>query len=391
MNFKNAVKLALKGIVGNKMRTFLTMLGIIIGVSAVIILVSVVQGTTEDVKESIESMGTNLLTVRITGRGAEDSLTYEEILSIINLNGVEGVSPVASGNVTVKYGTNSMETLTLQGVNDEYQSVRNHTVQSGRFIMPLDVEYRQKVVLLGTEVVKELFGMENPLDREIQINGLNFKVVGILEEKGSTNMGSGDETIMIPITTAQRLLKLTGIREIYVQAESTEKVDTAYAQIEQYILKKFKNDEDSYRIFDQTELLSTISDVTNNMALMLGGIAAISLLVGGIGIMNIMLVTVTERTREIGIRKAIGARRRDILIQFLIEAAVISGLGGILGIIVGLSGNKLLTIFAGMATKTSMFVLIVAFAFSLIVGMFFGMYPASKASRLKPVDALRFE
>ncbi len=391
MNFNNAVKLALKGIVGNKMRTFLTMLGIIIGVSAVIILVSVVQGTTEDVTESIESMGTNLISVNINGRGTEDSLTYDEALSIKNLNGVDGAAPVTSGNVTVKYETNSMDSLTLQGVNDEYQSVRNHTVQSGRFIMPLDVEYRQKVALLGTEVVEELFGTENPLDKEVQINGLNFKVVGILEEKGSTKMGSSDETIMIPITTAQRLLKSTGIRNIFVQAEITEKVDTVYAQIEQYLLKKFKNDEDAYKIFDQTELLSTINDVTNNMALMLGGIAAISLLVGGIGIMNIMLVTVTERTREIGIRKAIGARRRDILIQFLIEAAVISGLGGVLGIIVGLSGNKLLSIFAGMTTKTSMFVLIIAFAFSLIVGMFFGIYPANKASRLKPVDALRFE
>ncbi|MDK2986096.1 MAG: putative transport system permease protein [Clostridia bacterium] len=390
MNFKIAIKLALKGIMGNKMRTFLTMLGIIIGVSAVIILVSVVQGTTESVTENIESMGTNLLSVMIRGRGAETYLTYDATLSLADKYGVAGVAPVASGNVTAKFDTKTMD-VTLEGVDENYQTVRNYTVQSGRFIMPLDVEYRQKVILLGTEVVKELFGSQNPIDKNVQLNGLNFKVIGILEEKGSTMGGNNDEKILMPITTAQRFLKSAGIRQIYVQAESPELVNTVYAQVEKYLLNKFKNDEDAYRIFNQTEMLSTINEVTRNMALMLGGIATISLLVGGIGIMNIMLITVTERTREIGIRKAIGARRRDILIQFLIESAVISGLGGIIGIIVGLAGNKVLNLLAGMNTKTTISIIILSLAFSLVVGMFFGIYPANKASKLKPVDALRYE
>jgi putative ABC transport system permease protein len=390
MKFKMAVKLALKGISGNKLRTFLTMLGIIIGVSAVIILVSVVEGTTETVTENIESMGTNIISVTVRGRGADSYLTYEEAMSLADEYGVAAVSPVVSGNATAKYGTKTMD-VSLEGVDTNYQTVRNHAVQEGRFILPLDVEYRQKVVLLGTEVAKELFGSQNPIGQKVQLNGLQFAVVGLLEEKGSSLGGSNDEKILIPITTAQRFLKSAGIRNIYIQAESPETVDTVYAQIETYLLNKFKNDEDAYRIFSQTDMLSTINEVTQSMALMLGGIAAISLLVGGIGIMNIMLVSVTERTREIGIRKAIGARRKDILTQFLIEAAVISGLGGIIGILIGLAGNQMLNLAVGINTKTTISILLLSFCFSLIVGMFFGIYPANKASKLKPVDALMYE
>ncbi len=390
MNFKMAIKLALKGIVGNKMRTFLTMLGIIIGVSAVIILVSVVQGTTESVTENIESMGTNLLTVSIRGRGAASSLTYDEVKELANKDGVDGAAPIVNGNVTAKYETKTMD-VSLEGADENYQSVRNHKVQRGRFVLPLDIEYRQKIIVIGSEVVKELFGSEDPMGKIVQLDGLNFTVVGVLEEKGSSMGGSNDEKILMPITTAQRFLKSEGIRSVYIQAESPELVNSVNVQVEQYLLKKFKNDDNAYNIFNQSEMLSTVNQVTQSMALMLGGIAAISLLVGGIGIMNIMLVTVTERTREIGIRKAIGARRKDILSQFLIESAVISGMGGIMGVLVGIGGNKLLTLAVGMNTKTTFSVLLLALSFSLVVGMFFGIYPANKASKLKPVDALRFE
>lgn len=390
MNFKMAVKLALKGIIGNKMRTFLTMLGIIIGVSAVIILVSVVQGTTATVTENIESMGTNLLTVRVSGRGADGSLSYDETLALADKYGVGAVSAVASGSATIKYGTNTMVT-SLEGVDQHYQTVRNHTVSGGRFISPLDVEYRQKVVLLGANVVTEIFGQANPIGEKVQLNGLNFKVVGVLEEKGSSMSGSNDDKILVPLSTAQRMLKSVGIRNFYVQAESTELVEMANVQVEDYLLKKFKNDEDAFNIFNQTEMLSTVNEITASLALMLGGIAAISLLVGGIGIMNIMLVTVTERTREIGIRKAIGARRKDILTQFLIESAVISVLGGIVGVMLGIIVNKALEAWVGMNTQTSVSILLLSLSFSLAVGTFFGIYPASKAAKLKPVDALRFE
>jgi len=390
MDFKMAVKVALKNIRTNKMRTFLTMLGIIIGVSAVIILVSVAQGTTENITKRIESLGTNLLSISIRGRGTEDSISMEEIEKLKNKKGIDSVAPVVNGNVTVKYETETMD-VTLEGVDQNYSNVRNHHSEYGRAINPIDVEYRQKIVLLGSEVKNELFGDANPIGEKIQINGNDFKVVGVLEEKGSSLGGNNDEKILIPISTAQRFLRTTGIRNIYIQATSADIVEDVQVEVENFLLKKFNNDEDAYRVFNQAEMLSTMGEVTNNMTMMLGGIAAISLLVGGIGIMNIMLVSVTERTREIGIRKAIGAKRKDILIQFLLESAVISGLGGLIGVLLGIGGSDLLTRFFSLNTKISPFILIISYSFSIIVGMFFGIYPASKASKLKPVDALRFE
>ncbi|MDK2917632.1 MAG: putative transport system permease protein [Candidatus Petromonas sp.] len=390
MDFKMAIKVALKNIRTNKMRTFLTMLGIIIGVSAVIILVSVAQGTTENITKRIESLGTNLLSISIRGRGTEDSISMEEIEKLKNKKGIDSVAPVVNGNVTVKYETETMD-VTLEGVDQNYSNVRNHHSEYGRAINPIDVEYRQKIVLLGSEVKNELFGDANPIGEKIQINGNDFKVVGVLEEKGSSLGGNNDEKILIPISTAQRFLRTTGIRNIYIQATSADIVEDVQVEVENFLLKKFNNDEDAYRVFNQAEMLSTMGEVTNNMTMMLGGIAAISLLVGGIGIMNIMLVSVTERTREIGIRKAIGAKRKDILIQFLLESAVISGLGGLIGVLLGIGGSDLLTRFFSLNTKISPFILIISYSFSIIVGMFFGIYPASKASKLKPVDALRFE
>lgn len=390
MNLSMTIKLALKGIASNKMRTFLTMLGIIIGVSAVIILVSVAQGTTAEVTETIESMGTNLVSVIITGRGTDTSLTYDEVLTFEDKLGVAGVSPVVSGNVEAKYDTSNMD-VSLEGVDENYKDVRNYIVKFGRFITPIDVEYRQKVVLLGSEIVEELFGFTNPIGEIIQLNGTNFEVIGVLEQKGSSIAGSSDDKILIPLTTAQRFLKSTGIKSVYIQAESSDKVDIVQSQIENYLLRKFNDDDDAYKVFSQEEMLSTVNEITGSMTLMLGGIAGISLLVGGIGIMNIMLVSVTERTKEIGIRKAIGAKRRDILGQFLLESAVISGIGGLIGIGAGIGGSNLLTMFAGMNTKTTPIIMVVSFAFSIIVGIFFGIYPANKASKLKPVDALRYE
>lgn len=391
MSFAMAVKLALNGIVSNKMRTLLTMLGIIIGVSAVIILVSVGQGTTASVTENIESMGTNLISVSVMGRGIDNSISYEEAMSLADKTGVAGVAPVVNGSVTAKYGTKTMEGLSVEGVNTDYQQVRNQGVESGRFILPLDVEHRQKVAVLGTDVVNEIFGSVNPIGETVQINGIDFRVVGILESKGTTMQGSGDEKIVIPVTTAQRMFKSQGVRNIYIGAETSDKVNLVVAQVETYLYNKFDKNEDAYRVFNQSEMLDTVANVSRSLTLMLGGIAGISLLVGGIGIMNIMLVTVTERTREIGIRKAIGAKRRDILRQFLLESATISGVGGIIGVLVGLGGNSLLSAAAGIATQSSLPILLVAFCFSLVVGIFFGLYPASKASKLKPVDALRFE
>lgn len=389
MNFSQAIRLALGGILGNKMRSFLTMLGVIIGVSTVIILVSVGQGSTQQVTSQIEQMGSNLISVSIMGRGQVKGLSYQEAMNLGDRNGVSGVAPIISGSVTVKYGSKTADT-SVEGANDQYAQVRNHKTSRGRSILPVDIEYRQKIVLLGTEVSKTLFGFTDPLGQFVKINGVNFKVVGLLEEKGSSSMGSSDDKVVIPITTAMRLLSDTQVRSISLQAKSKDDVDMVVRQLESTLLRKFK-DEDNYRVFNQAEMLSTVSQVTGTLTMMLGGIAGVSLLVGGIGIMNIMLVSVTERTREIGIRKAIGAKRKDILRQFLVEAIVISSMGGILGILLGYLGSKAVGSLMSITTVVSPQIALLAFGFSMLVGVFFGLYPANKASRLKPIEALRFE
>ena len=392
MDLKMLIKISIDSIVANKLRSFLTMLGVIIGVSAVIILVSIGQGATSSVTKSIESMGSNLVTVRIMGRGATTTINYNEAKAFAKLDGVALSAPVASGSVTIKYGDNKMESVSLMGVDSDYKTVKNRTIQGGRDIISLDVDRRMKSAVLGVDVVNELFSEgTNPVGNVVQINGTNFTVIGVLNKSGSSMGSSNDEVILIPITTAERFLGSSGISMIYASAKNADDSPLAVAAIKNVLYEKFKEDEDAYRVSSQDDMLSTISTVSKTLSMMLGGIAGISLLVGGIGIMNIMLVSVTERTREIGIRKAIGARRRDILTQFIIEAAVVSGMGGIIGVIVGWGGCLLVTSLTSISTSVSPFVILVAFVFSLVIGIIFGYLPARKAAGLKPVDALRFE
>jgi putative ABC transport system permease protein len=388
MSIKNTLKMAFKSILSNKMRTFLTMLGIIIGVFSVIVMVSIGQGATAQVTESVQGMGSNLLTLNIRDRSTKfDKDNLEDIEKLI---GIDLASPNVSLNGTVKYGLDSQESMSISGVDEDYKEIQGQTVEFGRFISPIDVDYRNKVAVIGYETWENLFAGLNPLQEEISINGEKYKVVGVLSEKESTLMGSSNDIIIIPYTTAMRQFRTNTINTLTIQGESPELVDTALENLEKYLLEIYE-DEDSYNIFNQEELLSTLDEITGTLTLMLAGIAGISLLVGGIGIMNIMLVTVSERTREIGIRKAIGARRSNILAQFLIESSVISSVGGIVGIILGMFVNKILSTSLGISTVVNIQVILIAFGFSLIVGIFFGIYPANKASKLKPVDALRYE
>lgn len=388
MSIKNTLKMAFKSILSNKMRTFLTMLGIIIGVFSVIVMVSIGQGATAQVTESVQGMGSNLLTLNIRDRSTKfDKDNLEDIEKLI---GIDLASPNVSLNGTVKYGLDSQESMAISGVDEDYKEIQGQTVEFGRFISPIDVDYRNKVAVIGYETWENLFAGLNPLQEEISINGEKYKVVGVLSEKESTLMGSSNDIIIIPYTTAMRQFRTNTINTFTIQGESPELVDTALENLEKYLLEIYE-DEDSYNIFNQEELLSTLDEITGTLTLMLAGIAGISLLVGGIGIMNIMLVTVSERTREIGIRKAIGARRSNILAQFLIESSVISSVGGIVGIILGMFVNKILSTSLGISTVVNIQVILIAFGFSLIVGIFFGIYPANKASKLKPVDALRYE
>lgn len=388
MGILQSIRMAFRSIRSNKLRSALTMLGIIIGVSSVIVLVSMAQGSSTTVTNQINQLGTNLLTVNTFGTNL--ALTQDKIDELSKLSGVEAVSPVVSGRGTVAVGrTSSQESL--MATNPDYSTVRNVNVSEGRFITDLDIEYRQKIAVLGATTAANLFPTSDPVGQYILVNGTSFKVVGVLASKGSSLGSSGDDVVIVPLSTGERLLKQTDINTVYLEGSSANQLDIVQAEVEAKLASLFPNNTDSYSVSNQQDLMNTMSSVTQSMTLMLGGIAGISLLVGGIGIMNIMLVSVSERTKEIGIRKAIGAKRRDVMLQFLIEAAVLSSMGGIIGIILGLGIGKVLTSAFNMTLTYSSSVMILSFIFSVVVGVVFGVFPANKASKLNPIQALRYE
>ncbi|MDV3428615.1 MAG: ABC transporter permease [Bacillota bacterium] len=388
MKFTQGIKMALSSIRSNKMRSILTMLGIIIGILSVIVLVGIGQGTTRNIQSQIEGLGTNLITVNIRSY-RNKPITDDEITQLKSGGFIKEIAPIVSSNSTVKAGTKS-DSYSVEGSVPAYEEIRNVSIDTGRFISENDITNRYKVAVIGTDIADTIFGTRDVIGKTIQINRNNFTVVGLLKSAGSSSSGSNDEKVIIPISTAERLFKTTRISTFYIEASSSDNVTNAYNQLNTFLYQKFGSTDD-YNVFNQTDLLSTVSTTTNTLTMMLGGIASISLLVGGIGIMNIMLVSVTERTREIGIRKAIGAKRRNILIQFLIESVVLSVLGGIIGILLGFLVANIVSKFTSIAVSISPTVVLLSFSFAMAVGIIFGMYPANKASKLKPIDALRYE
>lgn len=338
----------------------------------------------------MQSLGTNLLTVNILGRGDTSTLTYEQALALADIEGVEYAAPFSSNNASVKYGTTSV-TVNVVGTNADYFFLRGYEMAAGRFVAQIDLEFRQKIAVLGASTAEDLFGFADPVGEYVRINGTRYKVVGLLAEKGSSAMGSYDEIVIIPLTTAERTFRSKGVRNVYIQAESIDRLDAVQEEVEAKLAVIFRNKENAYRVFNQEDMLETVASVTGTLSLALGGIAGISLLVGGIGIMNIMLVSVTERTREIGIRKAIGAKKRDILVQFLIEAVTISALGGLLGVGLGFAGGTAASALIRIDVVHSGDMIALALGFSVLIGVVFGIYPAHKAANLKPIDALRYE
>lgn len=389
MNFSQALKMAFKSIGASKMRTFLTMLGIIIGTCAVIILVSVVNGSTSTITESIESLGANSITVSLRGFNVSKNITYEEMneLKEENPDLIEYIVPsMSASGVTAKYKKNNL-TSSVTGTTNEYLIVKNRDVQSGRFINDQDAENRRKVCVIGSYIAKELFGFENPLDQKIKLNNELYTVVGVLKEISDSEEGSSDDMIVIPYTAGRILFRTKKINSYTVWASSSENVEAAVSAVKNFLFNKFGN-ENEYSVISVASMMDALSTITSTMALLAAGIAGISLLVGGIGIMNIMLVSVTERTREIGIRKAIGAKRSSIMMQFLIEAISVSSMGGIAGIIIGTAGSLIAGKLMKVNAMPNVLVLLGAFLFSVLIGTFFGWAPANKASKLNPIDAL---
>ncbi len=378
------IKLSLKAIWNNKMRSFLTMLGIIIGVMAVVILVSITQGATSGITDSISSMGSQQITATISSD--EVSISADSVESLASYPTINSVAPIISTNQTVKKNGHTGN-YSIVGVTPSYFTVQDLDIQRGRKIAEFDMEWNTKVCVIGTEVAADLFGTWDAVNGTIAVGDSMYKVVGVLEEQGSSLAGSDDSKILIPYSTASRMTGQTGVNSFYVKAASESAVNAAISSIEMFLLQATR-DEDAYAVSNQSDVLDTMDDVTNTMSLLLAGIAAISLLVGGIGIMNIMLVSVTERTREIGIRKAVGAKRKHIMFQFLCEACILSVLGGLIGLALSMGAIEFYTLIADTAVTMNWPVAIAAIVFCAIIGVLFGGYPAAKASRLQPIDAL---
>lgn len=394
MKLTQAIKMAVKSILSNKMRSFLTMLGIVIGISSVTTLIGIGNGTKEKVTSAIEGMGTNLLTVSLTGSKAT-TLTDAEIKQLKSLDGVQSVAPLVSGTATAKAGSETY-TTSIEASVPEYETIRNVHTAIGRFITKDDIDNRYKVIDVGVELLQNIYPdmkvseYSSLIGKKISLNGTNFEIIGILESKGTSTAGSSDNRVIMPISTAKRFLQSTNVKTYYIGAKSSDDITTASNALNMFLYQKY-SDTSQYRVMSQTELLETTSETAGSLTMMLAGIAAISLLVGGIGIMNIMLVSVIERTREIGIRKAIGAKRRDIMLQFLIEAVFVSCVGGIAGLLLGVGASLIIPMVSSLTVSISPTVMLLAFLFSAAVGIIFGFYPAGKASKLKPIDALSYE
>ncbi|MBN1261865.1 MAG: ABC transporter permease [Anaerolineae bacterium] len=409
------LRVALDGLLANKLRSALTMLGVIIGVAAVVALMSIGQGATADITEQINSAGTNLLMVTSGGFGRVGGgnqgtlgVTMEDAEALANPNNVSAASlvvPEYSGNGQIIYGDTNLNT-SVTGVPPAYQDLYDLTMAGGEFISQSNVDKRSKVVVLGATIAEDLFGDFDPVGQKIKVannSGAKFSltVIGVLEAQGDSIVNDIDNSVFVPISTAQTKLSnarnLVGdliVSRITIEAQSEELVDTAEDQIDATLRAQHgleAEDDADFNIINQASLLEAVSGVTETLTVFLGAIAGISLLVGGIGIMNIMLVSVTERTREIGLRKAVGARKSDVLVQFLLEAILLSLLGGLFGVATGIGLSKIVNLTGLFTSVVTMGSILLAVGFSLAIGLFFGIYPANQAAKMNPIEALRYE
>jgi putative ABC transport system permease protein len=394
MNAFELLRLALSRLRTSRLRAALTMLGVVIGVASVVALVGVGQGTTANITSRLAGLGTNLLTISPTGRSSTSPLTLEDAAAITKVDGVAAVAPELQTSTSIVNGTKTTTTSVI-GTSAQYAQVRAYDVWQGAFLTDATVDQGVRVAVLGATTASDLGLDATSIGSTIQVGGLPFTVIGILQPKGGSGFQNPDDEVLVPLAAVSKYFVATdSIRTIGVSIASNDQMTAATTAITALLRDRHQlaaTDASDFQVFNQTQLLDAASSISDTLTLLLGGIASISLIVGGIGIMNIMLVSVRERTREIGIRKAIGARGRDILAQFLIEALTLSLLGGLIGIALGLAVSALIGQIAGWGFQFNPTTVAAAVVFSLAVGVVFGVWPARQAARLDPISALRYE
>lgn len=388
MKLSNIIKDALKNIKSNKLRSSLTMLGLIVGISSVILLVGIGSGASNNVNNQISTLGTNIVTIRINNNNI--GFKYNELSEFTTLDNISNVTPLKNISTTVSRNTSSSSNTSVIATDQNYIDIMNLKLNSGRNISIIDIENKNKVCIIGYDTASTYFGLTNPVGEEIKLNGDNYTVIGVLKENGESNGVSVDESVIIPFSTLTYLNQDSKINNLYVKVDNEDKIDMTIINIENKIRNMLDISSDYFTVTSSSTMLEAMNNINNTMSLLLGGIASISLIVGGIGVMNVMLVSVSERTKEIGIRKSLGATKRDILILFLIESLTLCIIGGILGIVSGILLGELSTLFEYNFIVSKLIILL-SLGVSILIGLVFGIFPAYKASLLNPIDALRME
>lgn len=387
--FLESIKMSWENIIHNKLRSFLTMLGIMIGVGSIIALITIVQGATNSISEEVNSLGVNKISITAMGTPLKVGLSDDDIKNIAKVDNISGISPTISGRTSVVYDGNVMDSITVQGKNEVYFKTDTSLLKAGRAINILDINSKNQVAVIGDDIAKELYYGVNPIGKELMINSTTYTVIGTLAASSGLGIGSNNDAVIIPYTTALRSLGVKNIISLDVYLKDTNLADATVTDIKNVMNAAFNYKEDAYSVFNMGDMISSFQSMMSMMSLLLAGIAAISLVVGGIGIMNMMLVSITERTTEIGLRKALGATPNRIQLQFIIESIFLSLIGGLIGLILGCLIAYIAAILIGIGFVISVSTIVLALGFSGAVGIVFGYMPARKASRLNPIDALR--
>ena len=384
-----SIKMSWENIIHNKLRSFLTMLGIVIGVASIIALITIVQGATNSISDQVNSLGVNKVTINAMGTPLKTGLSQEDMKDISQVDNISGVSPTISGKTGIVYNGNVKENVAVQGKNEVYFKMNTSLLKDGRTINALDLESKNKVVLIGSSIVEDFYYGVDPIGKDLMINGTTYTVIGTLAASSGFSMGSNNDAVIIPYTTALSSLGVKSITSLDVFLTDTKTADDTVTNLKSVLNSAFNNKDNAYTIFNMGDMISSFQSMMSIMSLLLSGIAGISLVVGGIGIMNMMLVSITERTSEIGLRKALGATPNRIQMQFIIESILLSSFGGFIGLILGSVIAYIAAIFIGIGFAISISTIFLAVGFSAAVGIIFGYMPARKASRLNPIDALR--